>query len=99
MQRLTILPALSLMLAAAGATDLDLDVVPSDLAPEVEVHDYSNRHVEEYRVNGRLYMIKITPVTGAPYYLLDEDGTGRMEYRRDAAGRDIRVPQWTLFSW
>ena len=49
--------------------------------------------------SGHLYMIKITPVTGAPYYLLDEDGTGRMEYRRDAAGRDIRVPQWTLFSW
>jgi hypothetical protein len=55
--------------------------------------------VEEYRVNNHLYMIKITPTIGAPYYLIDDTGSGDMEYRRDAGGRDNRVPQWVLFSW
>ncbi len=96
---LSVSSAVALVLAGASAADPDLSVTPADLTPEIEVHDYSNRRVEEYRVNGHLYMIKISPAAGAPYYLIDDDGSGHMEYRRDAAGRDIRVPQWTLFSW
>jgi hypothetical protein len=97
---------LTLALVGAGAalgarqvSDLDLRVTESDLEPNVTIQEHENRVVEEYRVNNRLYMIKITPSFGAPYYLVDDDGSGDMEYRRDSGGRDIRVPQWTLFSW
>jgi len=82
-----------------SAKDLDLRVVDSDLEPEVTVKNYDNRQVEEYRVNNNLYMVKITPKSGSAYYLVDDDGSGEMEVRSNAAGRDIRVPQWSLSNW
>jgi hypothetical protein len=83
----------------ASAKDLDLRVVDSDLQPEVTVKRYENRRVDEYRVNDNIYMVKITPKSGNPYYLVDDDGSGEMEMRTNAGGRDIRVPQWSLSSW
>lgn len=67
--------------------------------PAVTVKEHDNRTVEEYRNNDNLYMVKVTPSVGKPYYLIDDDGSGDMEMRRNAAGMDNRVPQWTLFSW
>ena len=55
--------------------------------------------VEEYRVNNNLYMIKVTPSVGAPYYLVDEDGSGDMAWNRGASQFEENVPQWALFSW
>ena len=77
--------------------DLDLTVVDSDIQPSVTIQEHSNRVVEEYRVNNNLYMVKVTPSVGAPYYLVDQDGSGDMEYRRSVYG--AQAPQWTLFSW
>ena len=82
-----------------SAKDLDLRVVDSDLQPQVTVRNYDNRRVEEYSVNNNLYMVKITPKSGKPYYLVDDDGSGEMEMRGNAGGRDIRVPQWSLSKW
>ena len=84
---------------AATAKDLDLRVVESDLQPEVRVQDHANRRTAEYRVNNNLYMIKITPTVGAPYYLVDEDGSGDMAMNRGSDGLEQNVPQWTLLSW
>lgn len=80
-------------------TDLDLSVRPSDIAPAVTLREHDNRLVEEYRVNNNLYMIKITPTVGAPYYLVDEDGSGDMAWHRGASSFEQNIPQWTLFSW
>ena len=33
--------------------------------------------VEEHRIGGKLFMLKVTPATGAPYYLIDEKGDGK----------------------
>ena len=79
--------------------DLDLSVDVADLEPTVTIHKHHNRVEESYSVNNNVYMIKITPSSGAPYYLIDQDGTGNMEMRRGPAGADVRVPQWSLFSW
>jgi hypothetical protein len=93
-----------LVFAAASAdgtrvADLDLTVDESDIRPTVTIQGHSNRVVEEYSVNNKTYMVKITPTIGAPYYLIDDDGSGELEYRRHSGGRDIRVPQWVLYSW
>lgn len=37
--------------------------------------------VEEYRVGGRLYMLKVAPADAAPYFLIDEKGDGTMTRR------------------
>lgn len=54
--------------------------------------------IEEYRRNGRLYMVKIIPGKGVPYYLIDSDGDGSLETRRNSLD-DPEVVKWRLFSW
>ena len=78
---------------------LDLTVRESDYQPSITLKEHENRVTEEYRVNNNIYMIKITPAAGAPYYLVDEDGSGDMAMSRGCDGIEQNVPQWALFSW
>ncbi|MDA1106785.1 MAG: DUF2782 domain-containing protein [Proteobacteria bacterium] len=68
------------------------------LEPEVTITRRGADTVQEYRLSGRLYMVKILPSSGAPYYLIDTDGDGQMETRQNDV-RTSKVPQWVLFSW
>lgn len=66
--------------------------------PQVTIVQKGADRVEEYRLNGQLYMVKITPKKGPPYYLIDVDGDGNLETRRN----DLMpgsVPTWVLFRW
>jgi hypothetical protein len=92
---LLVMPAL----APCDVSGLDLGVRAEDIAPSVTVRAHENRTVEEYRVNNRLYMVKVTPVIGAPYYLVDQDGSGDMAWHRGNSQVEQSVPQWTLMSW
>jgi hypothetical protein len=53
--------------------------------PEVTIIQKDGETIEEYRINGELYMMKITPKNGVPYYLQKEDqhvaGQGSMVHR------------------
>ncbi len=69
-----------------------------NLEPEVTIRQQGSKTIHEYRMNGRLYMIKIVPERGAPYYLLDQDGDGEMDTRQDNPN-GVVVPQWVLFRW
>ncbi len=82
-----------------GELDLSYRVDELDIEPAVQVKQYPNRTVEEYRINGNLYMIRIKPKFGAPYYLVDDSGTGELEFRRDDPSRPMVVPRWTLKTW
>lgn len=77
--------------------DLDLSVPGSE--PDITITEHDNRTMREYRINNNVYMIKVTPRIGAPYYLVDPDGTGNMEWRRNSLGMDVNPPRWALFSW
>jgi hypothetical protein len=65
------------------------------LEPQVTITTRGENKVEEYRINGRLYMMKVTPPHGAPYYLIDNNGDGSM-VRRDSLDSGLRVPQWVI---
>ena len=69
------------------------------IEPEVTIIQRDDATIEEYRLNGRMYMAKITPKIGKPYYLVDKDGDGNMEARMSVIYDDFVVPQWVLFSW
>ena len=79
--------------------DFDLGVTDADLEPSVTLREREGATVQEYRVNNRLYQVKITPTVGAPYYLVDEDGSGDMAWHRGASQVETNIPQWTLLSW
>jgi len=88
-----------LPVASRDVAGLDLSVHSDDIAPSVTLREHENRMVEEYRVNNQLYMVKVTPTVGAPYYLVDEDGSGDMAWHRGSGRVEQTVPQWTLMSW
>nr|VFK28349.1 MAG: Protein of unknown function (DUF2782) [Candidatus Kentron sp. MB] len=66
------------------------------LEPEVTITHSKKKVFQEYRINGRLYAVKIIPKDGAPYYFIDLDGDGTLETREYFL---IPVNQWVLFSW
>ena len=65
--------------------------------PEVTILQRGGDRVEEYRMNGRLYMVKVTPPHGVPYYLIDQHGDGVL-IRRDQRP-ELMVPMWVIKSW
>nr|VFJ97639.1 MAG: Protein of unknown function (DUF2782) [Candidatus Kentron sp. H]VFJ98172.1 MAG: Protein of unknown function (DUF2782) [Candidatus Kentron sp. H]VFK03228.1 MAG: Protein of unknown function (DUF2782) [Candidatus Kentron sp. H] len=68
------------------------------MEPNVTIVQGKQHTIHEYRVNGRLYAIKIVPKNAPPYYLIDTDGDGTLDHRGGLSG-DLIVPQWVLFSW
>lgn len=65
--------------------------------PEVTIIKRGEDTVTEYRVRGQLYMVKVTPPHGVPYYLIDKEGTGQMV--RDDSAPTLSVPMWVVKSW
>lgn len=70
--------------------------VPS---PEVRIYRDKRGVVEEFSVGGSVYMVRITPSQGFPYYLIDHDGDGTLETRDYSPQHPGMIPQWILFSW
>jgi hypothetical protein len=64
--------------------------------PEITIRKEKEQTIEEYRIRGRLYMVKVTPKHGKPYYLVDLNGEGHF-IRRDEVTSIPIVPQWVLF--
>lgn len=67
--------------------------------PQVTIRKRGGDTVEEYRIAGKLYMMKVTPAGGGPsYYLIDERGDGKFA-RQDGPGTGVRPPMWVIHSW
>lgn len=67
--------------------------------PEVSIVHKNGETIEEYRLGGVLYMIKIAPKKGAAYYLVDTDGNGSLDTRRADTTTRMLVPSWVIFRW
>lgn len=67
----------------------------ADQGPQVTITKQTEQTVEEYRVSGRLYMIKITPRNGPPYYMVDDRGDGKFS-RQESLDSGIRPPRWVI---
>ncbi len=65
------------------------------LEPQVTILKRGTDTVEEFRIGGRLYMIKVTPAYGAPYYMIDEKGDGRFS-RQEGLDSGLRPPMWVI---
>jgi Protein of unknown function (DUF2782) len=63
--------------------------------PEVTITKQTGQTIEEYRVGGRLYMIKVTPKVGPPYYLVDDKGDGKFA-RQESLDSGFRPPSWVI---
>ncbi|MEW8505912.1 MAG: DUF2782 domain-containing protein [Candidatus Thiodiazotropha sp.] len=111
---LLILPVLTLMLLAAGlpAAEVGDEAVPEPpelplpeiivdgevIEPEVTIIKHEEGTIYEYRIDGQLYMVKVQPDAGPPYYMVDRDGDGEFD-SRSSDPTNISVPQWILMRW
>jgi hypothetical protein len=68
------------------------------IEPQVTIIKSATETRQEYRLNGKLYMIKVTPKDGIPYYLVDETGGGTLVPRGNLDD-GVRPPMWVLHSW
>jgi hypothetical protein len=66
--------------------------------PEITIIETEKKTIYEYRVRGQLYMVKVQPQIGPPYYLLDTTGDGQLDTQRDRVWNNS-IPQWVLFRW
>ena len=110
MRRISALLAL-LALAAApvwAQTPSDLEPLPEPppppvmsaedaaLEPEVTIKKREGETVEEYRINGRLYKVVVTPEHGVPYTLIDPRGDGFFVPMEGPGVDRISVPMWVI---
>ncbi len=70
-------------------------VVDPALEPQITIRQQGSERVEEFRIKGHLYMIRITPSHGHPYYLVDQRGDGAM-HRLDDLSPNFQVPMWVI---
>lgn len=70
-----------------------------ELQPEVKITKRGEDIVYEYRINNQLYMVKIVPRLGYPYYLVDQDGDGSLESRYSNLEPNLLVPRWIIYRW
>ena len=84
--------------ASSGSTANDpaVDLADAQVAVRTETN---GDVVEEYRVAGQLRMVKVTPSRGPAYYLMDENGDGRLDRSKGASEKDISPVYWNLYGW
>ncbi len=72
-------------------------MVESDpaLEPQVTIRTEEGQTIQEYRIRGKLYMMRVTPRHGRPYVMIDHRGDGTFTRQGDL-DTGLRVPQWVL---
>lgn len=65
--------------------------------PDVTIRQDGDKTITEYRQNGFLYAIKVTPAKGKPYFLVRADGSEGNFVRSDQP--DMLIPAWEIFKW
>ncbi|MES2819243.1 MAG: DUF2782 domain-containing protein [Pseudomonadota bacterium] len=86
---------LASLLSLGSIAAVAQDSAPGE--PDVTIRQDGDRTIQEYRVNGFLYAIKIIPKGGKPYFLVRADGSDGNFVRSD--NPDMLIPSWEIFSW
>ena len=84
------------LIAAIPLVTFAADDAPA-AEPEVTIRTEGDKTIQEYRQNGFLYAIKVTPKGGKPYFLVRADGTDANYIRSDQP--DMLIPSWKIFEW
>lgn len=82
---------------AAGTRSSSAPEPETGLEPQITITTRGDTTYEEYRMHGKLYMIKVTPKHGKPYYLIDREGSG--QFSNSDLEPTISIPNWVIKSW
>ena len=90
----------ALVLAAtafAGCATAPADPTANLEGAEVTTRTVDGDRIEEYRVQGQLQVVKVTPQRGKTYYLIDRNGDGRLDSSEGEG--PVSPVMWKLFEW
>ena len=79
------------------STFTDASVDEAGITPDITIVQKQNETVEEYRVNGQLYLLKVTPKHGVPYYMHREQADGNWITLGPLP--PLSIPQWVIFKF
>jgi len=86
----------------ADAEDVPIPpkIQEEQIVPTVTIREEEERMIEEYRLDGQIYMVKVTPRGGIPYYYIDTDGDGKLELDMDqSAMNPVQPVHWKVKEW
>lgn len=86
---------LPVVLAGCAGTGSEKDTLAAE--PGVTAHYDAETRITEYRKNGTVYAVKVTPEHGKPYFLVPPDGS-TAGFTRPHPG-EMLIPQWEILSW
>lgn len=69
------------------------------LEPDITIIRKGKSTIQEYRRGGKLYMIKVIPDIGPPYYFIDTNGDGSMDVRGSDLDRSSNINMWKILEW
>ena len=71
--------------------------IDPSLEPVITIKQRGADKVEEFRVAGKLYMVRVTPPGGTPYILMDHSGGGTFSPSNGLADPlNFSVPMWVI---
>ena len=111
MRRLITLALITLPVFAEEQQPSNLEALPEvpspplpvqsgeNLEPDITIIRKEKKTIQEFRRGGRLYMVKIIPDVGPPYYFLDTNGDGKLDVRTNDLDRGSQINLWKLLEW
>ena len=85
---------------SSGDVPIPPKVQDEQIEPTVTIREEEDRMIEEYRLDGQVYMVKVTPEGGVPYYYIDTDGDGKLELDIDQqAMNPVQPVYWKIKEW
>ncbi|MDH5479189.1 MAG: DUF2782 domain-containing protein [Nitrosomonas sp.] len=75
--------------------ELELD---PELEPQITIIQRGEDIIEEHRINGELYMVKVIPRIGLPYYLVKNRSRG-INTHQGEPGNNVSAPMWRILEF
>ncbi len=76
----------------------EMEAFDAALEPQVTIVKKETETREEFRIKGKLYMVKVTPAVGPAYYLVDRQGDGQF-IEANISQPPVKPPMWVIHSW
>ncbi len=66
--------------------------------PKITTRKDGDTKIEEFRIRGTLYKMRVTPAKGPAYWMIDEKGDGKF-VRVDGPELKVKPAMWTILEW